>query len=162
MFKNSPKYKQCQIWSHWPIKLYKSHGTARLFNWDVIVHASPDLVKILTHKFGCFYSNKRKLINIKIAIKMENNFVYKIKPIFLAKNWDLPHSVRSDSKSLKLGRSPGLVVMGDSSCLKGRGFESRDCILDGHFSHWFVVKIVCLKRPKINEKESGLANFLNY
>ena len=42
------------------------------------------------------------------------------------------------------GWSPGLVVMGGDSCSKGRGFESRRRILDGHdiFSHLFVVKIV--------------------
>ena len=54
--------------------------------------------------------------------------------------------------------SPGLVVMGDDSCSRGRGFKFRHHILDGHdiFSHQFVVKIVvCLKRPKINEKEAG-------
>ena len=28
--------------------------------------------------------------------------------------------------------SPGLVVMGGDSCPKGRGFESRCQILDGH------------------------------
>ena len=35
------------------------------------------------------------------------------------------------------GRSPGLVVMGGDSHSKGRGFESRCRILDGHdiFSH---------------------------
>ena len=47
--------------------------------------------------------------------------------------------------------------MSDDSCLRGRGFTSRRHILDGHFSHWFVVKnvLVCLKRPKIKEKEAG-------
>ena len=39
-------------------------------------------------------------------------------------------------------KSPGLVVMGGDSCLEGCGFESQHCILDGHFSHIFVVKIV--------------------
>ena len=34
-----------------------------------------------------------------------------------------------------LGRSPGLVVTGDDSCLRGCGFESRHRILDGYFSH---------------------------
>ena len=35
------------------------------------------------------------------------------------------------------------MVMGDDdSCSIGRGFESRRCILDGHFSQLFVVKIV--------------------
>ena len=40
------------------------------------------------------------------------------------------------------GRSPGLVVMGGDSCSKGRGFKFQHRILDGHFSHLFVVKIV--------------------
>ena len=31
------------------------------------------------------------------------------------------------------GGSPGLMVMGGDSCSKGRGFESRHHILDGHF-----------------------------
>ena len=42
------------------------------------------------------------------------------------------------------GESPGLVVMWGDSCSKGRGFESRHHILDGHFSHIFVVKIVMM------------------
>ena len=29
----------------------------------------------------------------------------------------------------------------------------------GHFSHWFVVKIVCLKRPKINKKSGRVGPF---
>ena len=41
-----------------------------------------------------------------------------------------------------LGGSPGLVVMGGDSCSKGREFESLHQILDGHFSHLFVVKLV--------------------
>ena len=53
------------------------------------------------------------------------------------------------------------MVMGRDSCSKGCGFESRLHILDGHFSHIFVVKIcnVCLKRPKINKKEAGVGPF---
>ena len=43
-----------------------------------------------------------------------------------------------------LGWSPGLVVMGVDSCSKGREFESQHHILDGHFSHLFVVKIVMM------------------
>ena len=38
--------------------------------------------------------------------------------------------------------SPGLVVMGRDSCSEGCGFESQHQILDGHFSHIVVVKIV--------------------
>ena len=41
-----------------------------------------------------------------------------------------------------LGGSPGLVVMGRDSRPEGRGFKSLHRILDGHFSHTFVVKIV--------------------
>ena len=61
-----------------------------------------------------------------------------------------------------LGGSPGLVVMGRDSCSKGRGFESQHCILDGHFFTYICCKNcdeVCLKRPKINEKEAGVGPF---
>ena len=53
--------------------------------------------------------------------------------------------------------SPGLVVMGAESCSKGLGFESWHHILDGHFFTLTCCKncIVCLKRPKINEKRPG-------
>ena len=46
-----------------------------------------------------------------------------------------------DLKGLQ-GRSPGrLVLMGGDSCSKGRGFKTQHHILDGHFSHLFVVKL---------------------
>ena len=54
------------------------------------------------------------------------------------------------------------MVMGDDSCSRGRGFKSQHRILEGNFLHIFVVKIelfVCLKRPKINEKEAGYGPF---
>ena len=55
-----------------------------------------------------------------------------------------PRSYANDkSKSLLIaGGSPGLVVMGRDSCSEGCGFESQHQILDGHFSHIVVVKIV--------------------
>ena len=37
--------------------------------------------------------------------------------------------------TLKKAGSPGLVVMGDNSCLRGCVFESWRHILDGLFSH---------------------------
>ena len=40
--------------------------------------------------------------------------------------------------------SSGLVVKGGDSCSKGCGFESQHRILDWHFSHLFVAKIVML------------------
>ena len=46
--------------------------------------------------------------------------------------------------------SPGLLVMGRDSCSKGRGFESQDHILDGHFFIFICCKNcnACLKRRK--------------
>ena len=54
------------------------------------------------------------------------------------------------------------MVMGRDSRSEGRGFESRHRILDGHFFTYICCKIfndVCLKRPKINEKEAGVGSF---
>ena len=46
--------------------------------------------------------------------------------------------------------------MGGDSCSEGHGFKYQYSILDGHFSHLFVVKIVTLfEKTKINEKEAG-------
>ena len=60
-----------------------------------------------------------------------------------------------------LGGSPGVVVTNDDSCSKGCGFEYRRRILDGHFFTLICCKncIVCLKRPKINEKDAGVGPF---
>ena len=51
--------------------------------------------------------------------------------------------------------------MDDNSCSKGCGFESRCRILDEHYFTLICCKncIVCLKRPKINEKEAGVGPF---
>ena len=63
-----------------------------------------------------------------------------------------------------LGGSPGLVVMGDSSCSWGCEFESWDHLLDGHdiFSHWFAVKIVLFvwKDQKYTIKEGRVGPVL--
>ena len=45
-------------------------------------------------------------------------------------------------KKILLTGSPGLGVMGGDSWSEGHGFESHHQILDGNFSHLFVVKIV--------------------
>ena len=65
---------------------------------------------------------------------------------------------RNGKRMVSLGGSPDLVIMGDDLCSRGRGFESRRHILDGHFFSLICCKnwIVCLKRPKINEKEAGI------
>ena len=55
-------------------------------------------------------------------------------------------------KNYALGGSPGLVVMGGDSLSKGRGFESQCRILDGHFSHIVVVKIVMFEKTKNKRK----------
>ena len=51
--------------------------------------------------------------------------------------------------------------MGRDSCSKGRRFESWHRILDGHFFTYYCCKNcnVCLKRPKMNEKEAGVGPF---
>ena len=48
------------------------------------------------------------------------------------------------------------MVMGRDSRSEGRGFD-----LDGHFFTYICYKncYVCLKRPKINEKEAGVGPF---
>ena len=54
------------------------------------------------------------------------------------------------------------MVMGDNSCSKAHGFESQRCILDGHFFTLICCKNcnnVCLKTPKIKEKEAGVGPF---
>ena len=49
---------------------------------------------------------------------------------------------RKGNYHLKLLKSSGIVVIGGDSCSEGHGFKSLHYILDGHFSHLFVVKIV--------------------
>ena len=48
------------------------------------------------------------------------------------------------------------MVMGGDLRSRGSGFESQHCILNGHFSHYIVVKIckICLITPKIEQKET--------
>ena len=64
--------------------------------------------------------------------------------------------------SFWFGRSPGLVVTGDNSCLRGHGFEFRHCTLDGHDIdwHWFVVKIVLfVEKSENKQKEARVGPF---
>ena len=55
-----------------------------------------------------------------------------------------------------MGGSPGLVVMGGDSRSEGCKFKSQCHILDGHFSHSFVVNCiaVCLKKTE-NKRKRG-------
>ena len=56
-----------------------------------------------------------------------------------------------------MGGSPGPTVMGDDLCSKVRWFESQRLILDGHYFTMICKNcIVCLKRPRIIEKEAHL------
>ena len=63
----------------------------------------------------------------------------------------------------QLGGSPGLVVKDDNSCSRGCGFESQRRPLDGHFFILICSRNcnVCLKRPKINEKEGWVGPLFN-
>ena len=51
--------------------------------------------------------------------------------------------------------------MGDDSCLRGRGFEIQQHIMDGHFFGLICCKncIVCMKRPKMNNKVAEVCTF---
>ena len=51
------------------------------------------------------------------------------------------------------------MIMGEDSCSKGCGFESRHRMLDGHFSHEFVVKVVLTFVGK-DQNEAGVGPFL--
>ena len=56
-----------------------------------------------------------------------------------------------------MGRSHGLVVMGDDSCQEAVG--SNLCTIywmDMIFFTFICCKIVCLKSPKINKKAAGV------
>ena len=46
--------------------------------------------------------------------------------------------------------------MGGDSCSEGRGFKSHCCILDGHFSHLYLVKIVMFVWKDKNKLKRGL------
>ena len=60
------------------------------------------------------------------------------------------------------GGSPGLVVMGDDSWSRGRWFESRCHLPDGHFSHWFVVKLYwfLFEKTENKQREAGDGPFI--
>ena len=60
-----------------------------------------------------------------------------------------------------LGGSSGLVITGEDSCSRYRGFESQHRILEWHFHICYKNCIVGLIRPKIIEKESGMAHLCN-
>ena len=55
----------------------------------------------------------------------------------------------------KIQWEPDLVVMGGDSCSKGCEFESQHSILDEHFSHLIVVKIVMCVRRDENKRKRG-------
>ena len=64
-------------------------------------------------------------------------------------------------KTVFTGRSPGLVVKGGDSLSEGCEFKSQRQILDGHFSHLFVVRIVMFVwKDENTQKEAGVGPFL--
>ena len=57
---------------------------------------------------------------------------------------------------IRMGGSPGgLVVMGGDSCSEGPRFKCHHRILDGHFLHLFVVKIVMFAWKDKNKRKRG-------
>ena len=47
------------------------------------------------------------------------------------------------------------MIIGRDSCSEGRGFKSQHGLLDGHFSHLFVVKIVKFVSKDENKRKRG-------
>ena len=70
----------------------------------------------------------------------EQSLINNVKP-FVVNDERLIHL----KKYHPLGPSPGLVVMGDDTCLRGHGFQSQCCILDGHviFCMDLLSKLYC-------------------
>ena len=56
--------------------------------------------------------------------------------------------------SKTLGEIPGLVVIKSGSQSEGRGFKSQHCMLDGHFSHQFAIKLVIFEKYQ----KGGISN----
>ena len=52
-----------------------------------------------------------------------------------------------------------MVMVGDS-CSESYGFKYRHHLLNGHFSHIFVVKIAMFEKTKVNKKRPGMARFI--
>ena len=59
---------------------------------------------------------------------------------------------------MEKGGSPGLVVMGDDSWSRGRGFKSRHHILDGHdiFHIALLLKLYCLFENTTNKQKEAI------
>ena len=60
---------------------------------------------------------------------------------------------KSYKNKVSLCSLPGLVVIGGDSCSGDCQFKSQYCIIDRHFSHWSVVKIVMLVCWKDENKQ---------
>ena len=56
------------------------------------------------------------------------------------------------------GGSLSLVVTGEDSRSRGCRFESQHWILDGHFSHLFVEKLLCMFGKTKNKRKRGRAS----
>ena len=75
---------------------------------------------------------------------------------------DKLYSISPHCVVIFLANVSGALVYLVYLCSRGRGFESWRCIQDGHDIFTLICcknSIVCLKRPKINEKEAGVGPF---
>ena len=91
-------------------------------------------------------------------LKSTSRFIYH-KRVWLSFVWLQLYS--SEAKIQLAGQEPwysgyGWRLMFERSWVSNPGAWYRMDI----FSHWLVVKLYCLKRPKINEKEAGVGPFL--
>ena len=79
-------------------------------------------------------------------------------------HYDAEGTKRSIYKFIYIGRrEPWSSGYGKRLASRNREFESKHCILDGYYLTLYCCKtcIFCLKRPKINEKEAGVAHYKN-
>ena len=100
---------------------------------------SSDVTVLTASKLICTYPTWLDAFILKEVNRLRGLWS-RISITFKRKQWRTPRF--PECKDLPMGGSPGLVVMWGDSCSKGREFESQQCILDWHFSHLFVVRIV--------------------
>ena len=95
-------------------------------------------------KFSAYNIARHLLFSQELGKFAHFQFISRYCDSFFSAKTGLDQSrlTRSSNNNVLLGRNPGLVVMRGDSCPEGCGFESQDHILDGHFSHIFVIKIV--------------------
>ena len=113
------------------------------------------LSKLLMHDMIHLMSSNQFVLNVDKKMTHPSKaslVILKSKRPFNCSNY---YKFQTCLKMVKLGGNAGLVVIvGDSYC-KGHEFQSWHHILDGHFSHLFVVKFVICVWNDTNKLKRG-------